>query len=115
MKAQQEQDNSLLQFFKRVIALRKNCLYKKNWIYGSFAALEEDSKQLWSFMRCHEGQRLFVFANLTGRSAVTRGRYDGRVLLNNYEQLKQEEGHLVLSPWQAVVLEAEEENRGESG
>lgn len=114
VKAQQAQSGSLLQFFKKVIALRKSCLYKKNWIYGSFTALEEESRQLWSFMRCHEGQKLLVFANLTGRSAVTDGCYDGRVLLNNYEQLKQKDGHLVLSPWQAVVLESEEENSGEA-
>lgn len=105
---QLKDEKSLLHFFERVIALRKNCLYKKTWIYGSFTALEEESKQLWSFMRCQNGQKLLVFANLTGERAETSGCYDGRVLLNNYEKLKQTDGHLVLEPWQAVVLEAEE-------
>lgn len=108
VESQQEESGSLLHFFQKVIALRKNCLYKKNWIYGSFTALEEESVRLWSFMRSLNGQKLQVFANLTGECAQTLGCYDGKILLNNYDKLRQTDGHLVLEPWQAVVLEAQE-------
>lgn len=108
VESQQEESGSLLHFFQKVIALRKNCLYKKNWIYGSFTALEEESVRLWSFMRSLNGQKLQVFANLTGECAQTSGCYDGKILLNNYDKLRQKDGHLVLEPWQAVVLEAQE-------
>lgn len=109
VEKQQEEKGSLLHFFQKVIALRKNCLYQKNWMYGSFTALEEESMQLWSFMRSLNGQKLQVFANLTGEDAQTAGCYEGKILLNNYGQLTQKEGHLVLKPWQAVVLEAVED------
>lgn len=103
-KAQQD-SHSLLAFYRRLVALRKDCLYKKNWLYGSFTPLEEDSGQLWSFMRAKDGQELLVFANMANECTQTKGHYDGKVLLNNYDRLKQRDGQLLLQPYQAVVLE----------
>ncbi len=110
VETQIKDPGSLLSFFHKVIELRKNTLYRKNWIYGSFLPVEENSGQIWGFERRLDGQRLLVLANLTGRDAETSGNDEGKVLfdkvlLNNREQVKRKDGRIVLSPWQAVVLE----------
>ncbi|MDE6972208.1 MAG: glucohydrolase, partial [Lachnospiraceae bacterium] len=98
---------SLLAFYQKVIALRKNCLYKKNWIYGGFTVLEAESDHLWCFMRCMDGQKLQVLVNISDECVSTKECYDGKVLLNNYDSVSQKAGCLCLQPYQAVVLFAE--------
>ncbi len=107
VEKQQQDDGSLLKFYQKLIALRKHCLYQKNWVYGSFTALEEESDQLWCYMRCRDGQRLQVFVNMSDECVLTKGCYDGKVLVNNYVALSQKAGCLLLQPYQAVVLAVE--------
>lgn len=109
VERQQADENSLLSFFKKVIALRRDTDYQETWIYGGFTALEEDSAQLWSFERSLAGQRLQVFVNLTGREALTKSEVHGTVLLDNYGELAEANGRLALKAWQAVVLKAGEQ------
>lgn len=107
VEKQKRDPKSLLAFYQKVIALRKNCLYKKNWIYGGFSVLEAESDHLWCFMRCMDGQKLQVLVNISDECVSTKECYDGKVLLNNYDSVSQKAGCLCLQPYQAVVLFAE--------
>ncbi len=107
VERQKQDPKSLLAFYQKVIALRKNCLYKKNWIYGGFTVLEAESDHLWCFMRRMDGQKLQVLVNISDECVSTKECYDGKVLLNNYDSVSQKAGCLCLQPYQALVLFAE--------
>lgn len=109
----QRMPGSLREFFRKVVALRRNGTYEDTWIYGSFCPREQESRQLWGFERRREGQRLAVLVNFSDEPAVTAKPWNIRkVLLDNYEARETAArgegcGVVVLQPWQALVLELE--------
>lgn len=105
VERQENREDSLLSFFRRVTALRSRAEYRDTWIYGDFEPLEQGTDSLWAFARSLKGQRLCVLANLTGQEVQTGQPCSGRVLLNNYDGTEQAGGKLLLKPWQAVVME----------
>jgi len=65
--AQQEEDpNSILQTYRKLIALRKE---HRALVYGSYQQLLPDHKQLSAVLREYEGQRYLILLNLTADSA----------------------------------------------
>lgn len=104
--AQQRKGNSLLAFYKKVVALRKNEQYRETWIYGQLIPQFEEVKGCIAYTRESEAQRLWVIANCTPQEMRLPLSAPRVVLLNNYEQLDQGT-ELRLRPGQAIVLEEE--------
>lgn len=109
----QRAPGSLREFFRKVTALRRDGRYEKNWIYGSFCPKEQESGQIWGFVRRRDTQELAVMVNFTDQPARTGQIYRVRqILLNNYGESeagvqREEDGRLLLQPWQALVMELE--------
>lgn len=79
----QRAPGSLREFFRKVTALRRDGRYEKTWIYGSFCPKEQESGQIYRVRQ---------------------------ILLNNYGESeagvqREEDGRLLLQPWQALVME----------
>ena len=106
--ASQIQDpESLLSYYKKLTALRKNPVYKETLVYGDFVPYMEDRHNLMAYYRKGD-KTLLVLGNFQKAPQTVKlpAPYK-EILLNNYPALKITEDSVVLDDYQAVILELE--------
>ena len=104
-EAQQADPDSIFNYYRRLIALRKNPELRETLVYGALIPACEDQQGLLAYHR-RADRDLLVLANL--QSEARQVKLPGpakRVLLNNLEALDLEGDSLTLTGWQAVILE----------
>lgn len=105
VKAQEKDENSVLAFYKKLIALRKNPEYKETVIYADVVPYLENEKNLIAYTR--EGdKKLLVLANFQkeARKISLPGEVK-EILLNNLSDLSVDGKEVELGSYQFVVLE----------
>ena len=104
--AEERDPDSVLQFYKALIALRKNPLYADTIVYGSFEPILREEDNLYAFYRRSDQQRLLVLANCQNRELTVTLPEEGydTVLLNNYKVFQKTDRKISLLPFQAVIL-----------
>lgn len=104
--ASQENDpDSLLSFYKELIALRKNPEYKETIVYGELIPYLEEQHNLMSYYRKGD-KTLLVLGNFQKEpQTVKLPSACRKVLLNNYPQLNISDDSVILDNYQAVVIE----------
>ncbi|MFI3169232.1 MAG: alpha-glucosidase [Faecalibacterium sp.] len=105
--AQQMRDeNSLLAYYKKLVALRKDAEYKQNFVYGAFVPAYQSIENVLAFYREYEGQKLLVICNFQNvQTSVSLSELPKQILVNNTETTQLAEDILTLAPYQALVLE----------
>lgn len=106
-REQEVREDSVLAYYKKLTALRKNPEYKDTLVYGS---LEEGPKEerLMAYYRKGENQTIMVLCNMKNESrVVTLSHKVKKVLLNNRKEAAIEKGTVTLEGYQALVLEVE--------
>lgn len=106
-REQEGREDSVLAYYKKLTALRKNPEYKDTLVYGS---LEEGPKEerLMAYYRKGENQTIMVLCNMKNESrVVTLSHKVKKVLLNNRKEAAIEKGTVTLEGYQALVLEVE--------
>jgi len=106
--ADQEQNpNSVLHYFKRMVNLRKTHL---GLVYGSYELLFEADEQVYTYLRKYEGRTYVVMLNFTTEKAVVT--LDGMpfskmvlLLSNDAAENEKEDKKFTLKPYQALVYE----------
>ena len=98
---------SLLSYYKKLTALRKNPVYKETLVYGNFVPYMEDRHNLMAYYRKGD-KTLLVLGNFQKAPQTVKlpAPYK-EILLNNYPALKITEDSVVLDDYQAVILELE--------
>ena len=98
---------SLLSYYKKLTALRKNPVYKETLVYGDFVPYMEDRHNLMAYYRKGD-KTLLVLGNFQKAPQTVKlpAPYK-EILLNNYPALKITEDSVVLDDYQAVILELE--------
>ena len=98
---------SLLSYYKKLTALRKNPVYKETLVYGDFVPYMEDRHNLMAYYR-KGNKTLLVLGNFQKAPQTVKlpASYK-EILLNNYPALKITEDSVVLDDYQAVILELE--------
>ncbi len=86
--AQEEREDSVLNYYKKLIALRKNPKYKEIFTYGSFVPIYEEYADIFAFARASDdGEGTICVAANYGTECVTldikQSRTRGEVLLSN--------------------------------
>ena len=106
--ASQIQDpESLLSYYKKLTALRKNPVYKETLVYGDFVPYMEDRHNLMAYYRKGD-KTLLVLGNFQKAPQTVKLPVSYKeILLNNYPALKITEDSVVLDNYQAVILELE--------
>ena len=102
--SQQEDSNSVLNHFKKMVALRKNNLVL---VYGQYQILQEEHPTIYAYSRTLEEQQMKVFLNFSESVSQIHLHDLGQceeVLINNYDHLKMGDNTITLAPYQAVVL-----------
>ncbi|WP_139902064.1 alpha-glucosidase [Clostridium thermarum] len=92
-------DNSVLNFYKRIIRLRKE---NKALIYGSFKEVFEDSDIIGGYIRTFENEIWTVICNFTGNLVHIPKIADKYIVLTNISEHQQG----VLKPFQALVCKS---------
>lgn len=107
VEAQEKDPDSVLSFYKELIALRKNPAYKETLVYGDVVPYLEEQHNLMAYHRKGE-KDLLVIGNFQKepQTAVLPSPCKN-VLLNNYKDLDMEkDGSAVhLKGYQAIVIE----------
>ena len=105
VEAQENDEGSVLSFYKALIALRKSEKYKDTAVYGKLVPFLEEEKNLIGFFR--EGERrLLVLANFhkVPREIAVPAE-SAEILLNNLDHVKIENGIIGLDAYQFIVGE----------
>ncbi len=105
VEAQEKDENSVLAFYKKLIALRKSEEYKETVVYGKLVPFMEQEKNLIGFTR--EGdKKLLVLANFQKepRQVALPSEME-KLLLNNLKDLDLKDGKINMGAYQFIVLE----------
>ena len=65
VREQEGREDSVLSYYKKLIALRKSPEFKETFVYGRVVPVYEDTDTIFGFMRIGEenGQKILVIAN----------------------------------------------------
>ncbi len=109
---QRNKADSVYQYYRKLIALRKNPRYKECIVWGELVPVWQDQKNLMAFYRQGEEQKLLVIANFQKEARDVSLPNDVKeVVLNNYENCRLEGRNLHLEGYQALVLELVQEEK----
>ncbi len=105
--AQQQADpNSVLQYYKQLIALRKDAKYCDTFVYGAFTPAHAEVQNLLAFYRKDAAQTLLVVCNFQNAACgITLDATPCKVLTNNLPTLALDGAALQLQPYQALVFQ----------
>jgi oligo-1,6-glucosidase len=107
--AEERDTSSVLHYFRRLIRLRKS---EPVLVYGRYQLLDRENPEVYAYTRTLGGRTLMValsFSPAGGRTAIPPGYSAGRILINNLAASPLQGARLVLEPYQAVVLELNED------
>ncbi|MBR5268346.1 MAG: alpha-glucosidase [Lachnospiraceae bacterium] len=99
--------DSVLSYYKKMIALRKNPQYAETIVYGKTEPIMTEEHDIMAYFRRGEGRDLFVIGNfdcISRTVEVSEMTAKAKVLLNNCEDFELSEGMLTLKPHQALVV-----------
>lgn len=113
--AQEEREDSVLNYYKKLIALRKNPKYKEIFTYGSFVPIYEEYADIFAFERvADDGEGMICVAGNYGTECVTldikQSRTRGEVLLSNTKRENEcrkeiaSQGTLTLKSCEVIVF-----------
>lgn len=103
VEASEKDANSILNFVKKLIALRKE--HKDVLVYGKYTLLDKDNKQVYAYTRESGNKKFLVLLNFTSATSKANTGIDiskAKVLINNYEKPNADGS---LKPYEAVVYE----------
>ena len=105
VEAQENDENSVLAFYKKLVALRKSPEYKETFVYGEVIPFEEERHNLMAYQRKADKDVLVIGNFQREKQSVTLPKEMEKVLLNNYPDMDIKGRELSLEGYQAVVLE----------
>ena len=105
VKNQQNDPDSLLSFYKELIALRKNPLYRETIVYGDLIPYLEDRHNLMAYLRKGEKTLLIAGNFQTEAQDIQLPKKCKKILLNNYPEADITDHVLHLKNYQTVILE----------
>ncbi|MDE6738654.1 MAG: glucohydrolase, partial [Lachnospiraceae bacterium] len=102
---QMEDPKSVWNFYKKLIALRKDPAYKETVVYGTLEPVWEERHNLMAYYRKGD-KTLLVVGNYQweAQEIVLPGGYQ-KVLLNNYGDVAEDNGRIRLYGYQVLILE----------
>ncbi len=106
LESQRNDPDSVFQFYRKLIALRKDPQYKDVIVYGVTTPFQAERDNLIAFTRKTDAQTLLVAANFQNEpQTVKLDTPYKKVLLNNLSNLSGTGTEITLGGYQAVVLE----------
>ena len=105
VEAQEKNPVSTLNYFKKLIQLRKS---SPTLVYGKYSLLDKENPEVYAYTREWNGEKLLIllsFSNNGGSFSLSSEMKLGEELINNYDAKLSVENNLIkLKPWQAVIV-----------
>jgi oligo-1,6-glucosidase len=96
--------NSCLNYFRRLVRLRKNNLIL---VYGKYNLLDKENPKVYAYTREGEGKKFLILLNFSATNAQTRvGRTVKNILLSNYNNNTDtiiNQQVIELRPYEAII------------
>ena len=106
LASQKNDPDSVYQYYRRLLALRKDPRYAETVVYGDLVPVFEDQDRVMAYYRTSAAQTLLVIGNYkTEPQTLTLSSKIRKVVLNNLPQLKTEGDTITLEGYQAVILD----------
>lgn len=105
----QEQDaDSVLNYYRRLVAVRKSPEYKEVFTYGKFVPVYQDTETIMAYYRETQDQRILVAANFGKEATELKLEYPvKRIVLSNQNKTEKPEQILQLNSCEVIVLECD--------
>lgn len=106
LEAQREDPDSVYQYYRKLLRLRKDPAYAETIVYGDLIPVWEDRHNLMAYYRKSDTQTLLVAGNWQ-REPQTISLEHGfqTVLLNNLDSIDTDGNEITLKGYQALILE----------
>ena len=102
VKAQEKDEQSILNHYRRLIHLRKNPEYRETLVFGDFALLDPKNPDVYAYTRTSSQKKITVIANF--RPTTIKFEHQAKALcLSNYLDTKLTITEL--RPYEAIVFE----------
>ena len=101
---QQNDHNSVLNHFRKMVALRKDNLLL---VYGEYEIIQEEHPTIYAYSRTLDDEQMKILLNFSeSESSISLPNFDHskKVLINNYNEFSVDKDTITLKPYQAVVL-----------
>jgi oligo-1,6-glucosidase len=101
---QENDQNSVLNHFRKMVALRKDNLLL---VYGEYEIIQEEHPTIYAYSRTLDDEKMTVLLNFSeSESSISLPNFDHskKVLINNYNEFSVDKNTITLKPYQAVVL-----------
>lgn len=102
---QLDDPDSILNFYKKMIALRKDPAYKETIVYGALEPVWKERHNLMAYYRKGDKTLLVAGNYQKQEQEITLPAAYKKVLLNNYADIAQENTTIKLHGYQALILE----------
>ncbi|ALB47265.1 alpha-glucosidase [Clostridium beijerinckii] len=104
--SQIEDEESVFNFYKKLINLRKSEEFKDAIVYGEFVPTFEEYDNLFAFYRQGESKKLMILANYQKEEQIIElDKQYVKVLINNCEEIKKDKNKIILQGYQVLILE----------
>lgn len=105
VQSQLEDKDSVHEFYKKLIALRKSPEYKETIVYGTLEPVWEEFHNIMAYYRKGEKTLLVIGNYQKEEQEVVLPEIYKKILLNNYTELGRDKNKLFLKGYQVVILE----------
>ena len=106
VERQENDADSVLNYYRRLVAVRKSPEYKEVFTYGKFVPVYQDTETIMAYYRENGNQRMLVAANFGKEAAELKLEYPvKRVVLSNQKEVETAEQMLKLESCEVIVLE----------
>ncbi len=107
VKQQLEDENSILRYYQKAIALRREETMSETVLFGPFSFIDFDNNDVFAYR--HDGpQKIVVIANFRSQNATFAINFKiKKMLLHNYNDMKIGEKEVLLRPFECYLLELE--------
>lgn len=106
VESQENDADSVLNYYRRLVAVRKSPEYKEVFTYGKFVPMYQDTETIMAYYRENENQRVLVAANFGKEAAELKLEYPvKRVVLSNQKAVETPGQMLKLESCEVIVLE----------
>ncbi|BCZ44583.1 alpha-amylase [Clostridium gelidum] len=103
--SQVENEDSVFNFYKKLINLRKSEEFKDAVVYGTFESVLENYDNLFAFYREGSSKKLMLLANYQKEEqTIELPKLYSKVLLNNCDEVKHEKDKIILQGYQVIIL-----------
>jgi oligo-1,6-glucosidase len=106
-KAQEKDPDSILNYFRKMIRVRKS---HPVLLYGHYHLLDAEHQQIYAYTRTLGDEKFLVLLNFTTQTVEYKipgdFRHDEEILINNYNICDQYKDKIGLQPYQAIVMKA---------